>query len=54
MEMSDRIWKTVDALHVDGASIRAIPVKDNHGKLTPWTPSIIEKIYNKIKAAAGA
>ncbi|MCK9326007.1 MAG: hypothetical protein M0P69_11005 [Bacteroidales bacterium] len=47
--MSDRIWKTVDALHVDGASIRAIPVKDNHGKLTPWTPSIIEKIYNKIK-----
>jgi hypothetical protein len=49
MEMSNRIWKTVDALHVDGASIRAIPVKDNHGKLTPWTPSIIEKIYNKIK-----
>jgi len=47
--MSDRIWKTVDALHVDGASIRAIPVRDNHGKLTPWTPSIIEKIYNKIK-----
>ncbi len=49
MEMSDRIWKTVDALHVDGASIRAIPVRDNHGKLTPWKPSIIEKIYNKIK-----
>jgi hypothetical protein len=49
MEMSDRIWKTVDALHVDGASIRAIPVKDHHGKLTPWTPSIIEKMFNKIK-----
>jgi hypothetical protein len=49
MEMSNRIWKTVDALHVDGASIRAIPVKDHHGKLTPWKPSIIEKMYDKIK-----
>lgn len=49
--MSDpsRMWKQVDALHVEGASIRAIPVKDHHGKLTPWKPSIIEKMYSKIK-----
>lgn len=47
--MSNRIWKTVDALHVDGASIRAIPVKDHHGKLTPWKPAIIAKMFEKIK-----